>query len=96
MIFNYHANVAKTDHALYAQKFRSGRNANLIMVISVEKELLNNFLNWIFLRPKKYNAENRSFILDFIARFAKVKKINQCSSIWPDTAMNENLNINFL
>lgn len=45
VIFNYHANVAKTDHALYAQKFRSGRNANLIMVISVEKELLNNFLN---------------------------------------------------
>lgn len=75
VIFNYHANVAKTDHALYAQKFRSGRNANLIMVISVEKELLNNFLNWIFLRPKKYNAANRSFILDFIARFAKVKKL---------------------
>lgn len=47
VIFNYHANVAKTDHALhvYAQKFRSGRNANLIMVISVEKELLNNFLS---------------------------------------------------
>lgn len=45
VIFNYHANVAKTDHALYAQKFRSGRNANLIMVISVEKEFLNNFLN---------------------------------------------------
>lgn len=90
-IFNYHANVAKTDHALYAQKFRSGRNANLIMVISVEKELLNNFLNWIFLRPKKYNAANRSFILDFIG-----KKINQCSSIWPDTAVHENLNINFL
>lgn len=51
------------------------RNANLIIVKSVEKELLNNFLNGIFLRPKKYNAANRSFIINFIARFAKVKKL---------------------
>lgn len=45
------------------------------MVIFVEKEFLNNFLNWIFFRLKKYNVVNRFFILDFIVRFVKVKKL---------------------